>query len=222
MVLSSSSSLMIRLATYLLLFTTKLTILFLCDLNIAESCVYFHKIYLHKTLTVPGYFVLARYLAIVSSSAARELLDNIPHDDVIKWKHFPRYWPFVRGIHRSPVKYPHKGQWRGALMFSLICAWINGWVNNGEAGDLRRHRAHYDVNVMLQLYTITLASLIIHFLWLLMVLNCLIPLKSTHHPPSYGHRWIKAVKHHCNFKVVPLVRSQQLIDRWGCMDFKVL
>ena len=70
------------------------------------------------------------------------------HDDVIKWKHFPRYWPFVRGIHRSPVNSPHKGQWRGALMFSLICVWINGWVNNREAGDLRRNQAHYDVIVM--------------------------------------------------------------------------
>ena len=70
------------------------------------------------------------------------------HDDVIKWKHFPRYWPFVRGIHRSPVNSPHKGQWRGALMFSMICARINGWVYNGEAGDLRRNRAHYDVTVM--------------------------------------------------------------------------
>ena len=58
---------------------------------------------------------------------------------------FPRYWPLVRGIHRSPVNSPHKGQWRGALMFSLICVWINGWVNNREAGDLRRYRAHYDV-----------------------------------------------------------------------------
>ena len=71
------------------------------------------------------------------------------HDDVIKWKHFPRNWPFVRGIHRSPVNSPHKGQWRGALMFTLICARINGWVNNREAGDLRRYRAHYDVIVML-------------------------------------------------------------------------
>ena len=44
--------------------------------------------------------------------------------------------------------FPHKGQWRGALMFSFICAWINGWVNNGESGDLRRHRDHYDVTVM--------------------------------------------------------------------------
>ena len=67
------------------------------------------------------------------------------HDDVIKWKHFPRYWPFVRGIHRSPVNSPHRGQWRGTLMFTLICARINGSVNNGEAGDLRRNRAHYDV-----------------------------------------------------------------------------
>ena len=46
------------------------------------------------------------------------------HDDVIQWKHFPRYWPFVRGIHRSLVNSAHKGQWRRALIFSLICAWI--------------------------------------------------------------------------------------------------
>ena len=43
---------------------------------------------------------------------------------------------------------PHKGQWRGALVFTLICVWINGWVNDREAGDLRRYRAHYDVTVM--------------------------------------------------------------------------
>ena len=70
------------------------------------------------------------------------------HDYVIKWIHFPRYWLFVRGIHRSPVNSPHKGQWHGALMFSLICVWINDWVNTGEAGDLRRYRAHYAVTVM--------------------------------------------------------------------------
>ena len=56
--------------------------------------------------------------------------------------------PFVRGIHRLPVNPPHKGQWRGDLMFSLICAWTNGWVNNRGAGDLRHHCAHYDVIVM--------------------------------------------------------------------------
>ena len=55
------------------------------------------------------------------------------HDDAIKWKHFPRYWPFVWGIHHSPVNSPHKSQWRRAFMFS---------------GDLRRHHADYDVIVM--------------------------------------------------------------------------
>ena len=70
------------------------------------------------------------------------------HDDVINWKLFPLFWPFVRRIHRWPMNSPHKDQWRGALMFSLIFAWTNRWVNNRDAGDLRRHRAHYDVTVM--------------------------------------------------------------------------
>ena len=56
------------------------------------------------------------------------------YDDVIKWKHFPRYWSF--------------GQWRGASMFSFIFVRTNNWGNNGDARDLRRHRAHYDVIVM--------------------------------------------------------------------------
>ena len=43
---------------------------------------------------------------------------------------------------------PHTGQWRGASIFSLVCVWINGWVNNREAGDLRRYRAQFDVSVM--------------------------------------------------------------------------
>ena len=67
------------------------------------------------------------------------IITNRTHNDAIKWKHFPRYWPFVRRIHRSPVNSSHKVQWRGALMFSLICAWMNGWVNNRDAGGLRRH-----------------------------------------------------------------------------------
>ena len=69
-----------------------------------------------------------------------------PHDDVIKWKHFPRYWPFVRGIHRSPVNFPHKRPvtWSFDVFFHLP------WINNREAGDLRRYRAHCDVIVMLQ------------------------------------------------------------------------
>ena len=70
------------------------------------------------------------------------------HDSITKGKHFPRYWSFVWGIHRSPVNSPHKGQWHETLMLSLTCAQINGWVNIREAGDLRHHRAPYDVNVM--------------------------------------------------------------------------
>ena len=84
------------------------------------------------------------WLILVTSSDDPKLA----HADVMKWKHFPRYWPFGRGIHRSPMNSLHKGQWRGALTFSLICAWINGWVNNIETDDLRRHRTHYDVIVM--------------------------------------------------------------------------
>ena len=89
-------------------------------------------------------FCFHRLCFILSS---RSILSAF-HDDVIKWKHFPRNWPFVREIHRSPVNFPHKGQWRGALMFSLIYPWINDWVNNREAGDLRRQHGHYDVIVM--------------------------------------------------------------------------
>ena len=67
------------------------------------------------------------------------------HDDVIKWKHFPRYWPLVRRIHRSQMNYPHKDQWRGALMFSLIClnkrlskhSW--GWWFETPSRSLWRH-----------------------------------------------------------------------------------
>ena len=103
-----------------------------------------------KCLSVPGLGILiARCLCLLEII---RILFNPKlglHDDVIKWKHFPRNWPFVREIHRSPVNFPHKGQWRGALMFSLIYVWINDWVNNREAGDLRRQHGHYDVNVMI-------------------------------------------------------------------------
>ena len=84
------------------------------------------------------------------------------HDDVIKWKHFLRYWPFVQGIHRSPVNSLHKSQWRIALMFSLICAWINHWLNNPEAGDLRWH--HYDIIVMCS-YFLPSFSDVYHIWW---------------------------------------------------------
>ena len=56
------------------------------------------------------------------------------------------------GEFTGPGEFPTQGQWRGALLFSLIRVWVNGWINNREAGDLRRHRGHYDVNAMLGEY----------------------------------------------------------------------
>ena len=70
------------------------------------------------------------------------------HDDVSKWKHFPRYGPFMRGIHQPPVDSFHKDRWCGALVFSLICVWTKSWTRNRDMSDLRRHRAHYDLIVI--------------------------------------------------------------------------
>ena len=69
----------------------------------------------------------------------------------------------------GPRRIPHIFQWRGALMFSFRCVWINDWVNNREAGDLRRHRGHHDVNVMF--YS-----------------NRDLPLAWSASPPHYTHR----------------------------------
>ena len=77
---------------------------------------------------------------------------DIYHVSCPWWRHqmetFSALLDICAGNSPVPVDSPHKGQWRGALMFSLICVWINGWVNNGEAGDLRRYRVHYDVSVL--------------------------------------------------------------------------
>ena len=90
------------------------------------------------------------------------------HDDVIKWKHFPRYWPFGRGIHRWPVNSPHKGQWRGALIFSLIYAWIKrlskqswGWWFEMPSRPLLRH-----CNIHLYTYYIQGCGIGLQFGWL--------------------------------------------------------
>ena len=93
-----------------------------------------------------------RYLSHFFKTLIPDAHDTTTYYRRIWWRHkmktFSRYWPFVRWFHRSPVGSPHKGQWRGTLVFSLICSWTNGSVNNLDAGDLRRHRAHYDVTVI--------------------------------------------------------------------------
>ena len=92
--------------------------------------------------------------------------DSMSHFKTVLWNHtwwrhqmetFPRYWPFVR----ESVDFPHRGQWRRALMYSLICARANGWVNNRDAVDKRRHHAHYDVTVMDQNLVIILCVAIL-------------------------------------------------------------
>ena len=148
--------------------------------------------------------------------------------NVIRWKFFPRYWPFVRGIHHysDAIMDPIASQitsltivyssvysgadqrkhlssaslasnagnvsiwWRhhdnkGYLMFSLSYAWTNVWANHRHAGDLRRHRAYYDVTVMwrvLRSIVLTYLSRNIYSLassnrWIKIVSACVISLQ---------------------------------------------
>ena len=71
--------------------------------------------------------------------------DKISHYDVITWKRFSHYCPFVRGILRSPVDSPHKGQWFGAFMFPLMPARTDCWTNNREAGEIEIPWRSFDV-----------------------------------------------------------------------------
>ena len=110
------------------------------------------------------------------------------HDDVIKWKHFPRYWPFDGEFTGDP----HKGQWRGALMCSLICAWINAWVNNDETGDLRCHCAHYDITVMNWPHYYSTAVKGMKTIWQILdntLTNCGLVI---HGIEDLGHHWFRS------------------------------
>ena len=112
-----------------------------------SSCHYRESHCGYKTVGRSGILILVRrYLYLDQPLGSLTSLKT--HDDVIKWKHFPRNWLFLRRIHRSPVNSLHIGQWRGALMFSLISVWINDSVYNREAGDFRRCLAHCEVIVM--------------------------------------------------------------------------
>ena len=116
------------------------------------SCLYAQSTIFKYVARWINHLVVLNLIICVYMQRYQSHTAGVIHDDVIKWKHFTRYLPFVQGIHRFPVNSLHKSQWRGALMYSLICAWINRWVNNRDAGDLRCYHAHYDVTVMLQMY----------------------------------------------------------------------
>ena len=70
------------------------------------------------------------------------------HDDVMTWEGFPHYWPFSWWRHQMETLSASLAICAGNSWFTLICARINGWVNNREAGDLRRRCTHYDAIVM--------------------------------------------------------------------------
>ena len=94
-----------------------------------------------------GYTIVYIYTGIYLGSSQLIEFSWLSNDDVIKWKHFPCCWSFVRGIQRH--RWIPLTKASDALMFSLICVWTNGWANNPDAGDLRRHRTHYYVTVMI-------------------------------------------------------------------------
>ena len=138
--------------------------------------------------------------------------NNNPHDDVMKWKHFPRYWPFVQGIHRSPVNLPHTGQWRVTWSFALffdLClnkrlskqSW--GWWFETPLCLLRRHcNAFYDSKRHLLLCAvmhimgamapqISGVSIVYSTVFKALMKESIIALR---HSPLSGDRWIPLTK----------------------------
>ena len=123
-----------------------------------HAMLYTDKLQIENTIVINPFILQCQYYSVFRLGWDKVgvgilVVDRRDHDDdVIKWKHFLCYWPFVRGIHRSPVDYSHQGQWHGALMFSLFCAWTNGWAINRDAGDLRRYRARFVTTVKIMTY----------------------------------------------------------------------
>ena len=121
-------------------------------LEIPQSCI---KSYITETKTRCGPLLL---LGVYKNTWKGMPLDVIAWTTTLVsqaltwWRHqmetFFALLALCEGIHRLPVDSPHKGQWQETLMFSLICPWTNSWSKNRDAGDLRRHRAHYDVTLM--------------------------------------------------------------------------
>ena len=111
-----------------------------------HSLILFQYMYLYYFI-----YCLFRY-TYISILVYKYCVSECFYNDVTKWKHFPRYWPFVRGIHRSPVDSLHKGQRHRVVIFSLLCT--NYWANNRDAGDLRRPHTHHDVTVMCHTFSI--------------------------------------------------------------------
>ena len=143
--------------------------------------------YLNQCWPIPPYGVTMPQWVLKTITNRKEMITNIQYsrckfaqvhrlwcgcgNNTAWWRHqmetFSAILAICAGIHRSPVNSPHKGQWRGALMFSLICSWINDWENNRDAGDLRRHHAHYDVIVINDVVIILHRPKHFHKIWIM-------------------------------------------------------
>ena len=97
---------------------------------------------------LPKHYGIMRATLLSISRKQKRPTRNMPSWWLHQMETFSALLDFMQGIHRPPLTSPHKGQWRGALIFSLICTWTNNWANNGDTRDLRRHRAHHDVTIM--------------------------------------------------------------------------
>ena len=119
---------------------------------------------------------------------------------------FPRYWPSVSS--------PHKGEWHGALVFCLICAWINGWAHNRDAGDLRRHSAHYDVTAMILIHStdILIIQVPVKQFWKRCVTNSRQSVTNYHTSKQCKTQWIQP-KYHITQRMQP----KQAITQRNCM-----
>ena len=100
------------------------------------------------TVHLYAFLCLVKFHKLTLITTMKAHLISLSYRMMTSSNHFPRYRPFVWGSHQFPVTFPHKGLLRRALMFSLFYAWTNGWVNNRDARDLRRHQANYGVTVM--------------------------------------------------------------------------
>ena len=84
-----------------------------------------------------------------TSSRGQQFRCGFRHDDVIKWKHFSTLLAICAWNSPFTGEFPSQRLLTRRFDVSLICDWINGWVNNREAGDLRLHRAHNGVTVII-------------------------------------------------------------------------
>ena len=121
-----------------------------------NSCFLVHVISISAKLVMVQNLSLTGMLRVIMKTPLAVGSDDTPTMMTSSNRNIFRVTSLLCGNSPSTVNSPHKDQWCGVLMFSLICAWRNDWLNNREAGDLRRHHAHHDVIVMTPTYLGTL------------------------------------------------------------------